>query len=409
MPPPDDHARPPGGGAAPSPRNLCIVSGIGPGSSGTGRLIEHLEASAGRARARGWNLTFIHRYRPGLSIPGALRRLRLFPILGELWRRLNLPFRRRLRLHQDSGAPLILFHMQHLGTRRALSLLRTWKGPAFLYVLDSGVYCIRSYNHLPGETGPCTACLGRRFESIRERGCTPFPRPDPFFPEFVSSLAGLVDTHRVTLLTQSPGQTELLSAHFPPESVRTVGMWTSELDELDAPGEPPSPGSGPVVFHGHDIEPKGAAWLMRVAMHVPDIPFLFPFERRRGRPAPPPHVEFRPMTWETGLREEVRRSRMTFVPSLWSAPVEGALLKSLMLAPRTGVVDVPTAFHREVPDPLLFRFDPDPEKAASQLRTALDRKGPTAEERRSWWNAFAAGNRGMLDRILDRIAPEARP
>jgi hypothetical protein len=55
------------------------------------------------------------------------------------------------------------------------------------------------------------------------------------------------------------------------------------------------------------------------------------------------------MTWETGLREAISACKIVVNPSLWSSPVEGALLKSIKSNGCVAVVPVDYSFQKEIP------------------------------------------------------------
>jgi hypothetical protein len=87
------------------------------------------------------------------------------------------------------------------------------------------------------------------------------------------------------------------------------------------------------------------------------------------------------------------------VPSLWTAPIEGALVKSIAHAPATAVVSAPYAFGEELPDGLVLRLPADVGEAASVLRR--DRSWSVDTDlRASWVRSFKMANSNLLERIL---------
>lgn len=390
-------------------KTLYLVSGIGPDSSGTGRLLQHLAASV--KSVPGWRIRLISIARASVPTKRLIRERRFTALLRESWRRLPNAFfwPRVYAAALLTRAPLVLFHMQSLGTRRALRLLERWRGPRNLFVLDGGVYCIRSYNHVDGDLAPCTACVGGDFSAIDRRACTPFPLPDPDFRDFVAALPRLASDAGLRLLTQSESQTRLLRGHFPPDSVRTVGLWTADWNSLRtllarAPaiidGDPEF--DADIVFHGNLLAAKGFDWSVEVARALPERRFLFPGPKPARVVDPPNNALFRPMTWEGGLADAVQRAPLTLVPSLWSASIEGALVKTILLAPRTAVVASPTAYSGELADDnVLYRLPADPRAAAEMLRTALA-AAPLRDRdsRLAWFEGFTARNRPVLEHIV---------
>ena len=106
------------------------------------------------------------------------------------------------------------------------------------------------------------------------------------------------------------------------------------------------------------------------------------------------------MTWETGLEAAVRAAPLVLVPSLWSAPVEGALIKSIAAGRAVAVVDNESAFSHELPMGLVSRLPPDPLTAAAEIRglvaSGVDSDGNV---RRRWLEDFALSNRPTLENV----------
>jgi len=106
------------------------------------------------------------------------------------------------------------------------------------------------------------------------------------------------------------------------------------------------------------------------------------------------------MTWETGLAKEVKKAKLVLVPSLWSAPIEGALLKSIIFGRSVAVVDEPTAFASRLPDELVLRLPSDVGQAADKLIESVESGWrPEAELRREWISEFYKQNKGLLNRL----------
>jgi hypothetical protein len=268
-------------------------------------------------------------------------------------------------------------HPQTIGFRTVLRLLAARSKGTELLLMDSSFFCVKSYNHVPGERGPCLRCLGGRTEEGRALGCRPFPVDDPTAWRYIRELRERVKSGAVEVLAQTATQAELARRHFDlAEPPRIVGVWTGDLEtvleapEVVAAGRKLSESRWDVVFHGADLPAKGPGWLLEVANECPDLRFLFPFPCRLPGPLPP-NCEFRAMSWDTGLRAAVESSACTVVPSLWSAPIEAALMKSLRCAGVVAVVENETAFQHELPAQLLVRLPKEPVAAARALHAAV--------------------------------------
>lgn len=306
-----------------------------------------------------------------------------------------------------TDAELLLIHPQCLGYARTTSLILGSRRPAHLYLLDSSFFCVRSYNHRPGLSSACTECVGGQFDRQQANGCEPFPIPSPKAVAYTKLLLGQARAGQVRLLAQNRAQADLARAHFGLD-VPVVGMWTADLEQLFPDGAIPAvsdaAGTGPVVFHAWHLDPKGMSWTIEMARHCPGVQFLFPFAAAMAGQEAPPNCSFEEITWETGLEERVRDSRLTLVPSLWSAPIEGSLIKSIISAPAVGVARSDTAYSREIPDDVVLKLPADPREAGALLQAQLDagwRPDPLALQR--WLAEFVQTNRPMVRNLVEAV------
>lgn len=388
---------------------LVVVSGIPAGESGTGRFVAHLQERltelaenqiqlvARPERPARWQIGLWLRDKAYLRVASAVFRY-LF-LLSKFW--LGVVY---VWMVRDQG--LILLHPQNLGYRLAIRLLDSRTRPALVYLLDSSFFCVASYNHIKGENGACLRCLGSGYDQVKKNGCKPFPRLDWAALEFAPSLQRLVKAGRVGIAAQSQRQAELAQKHFGfSEPPPVVGLWTQDWDEVIA--ERPwisevqnDEYSWDVLFHGHCLDAKGASWIASVAARCPELRFMFPFAKPDWFIATG-NCCFIPCSWESGLREEIRRSRFTMVPSLWSAPIEGALVKSIICARAVAVVDNPTSYCDELSPHVVLKLSADPAIGAEELRQACrDEWQPDLGMRARWIEEFAQAKEVFVPRLL---------
>lgn len=304
---------------------------------------------------------------------------------------------------------VVLVHCQEIGTRWCLNLIQRRRQPTWIYLLDSSFFCARSYNHLDDENGACLRCLEGHFAEGKRHGCRPFPIRDSFIWEFLPRLRELAQQGKVCFLAQNEGQAALARRHFGPATVvRTVGLWTVDMDDIGERETILTDFNGPAydaVFHGSAEPAKGAGWALEVARQCPALRFLFPTDGTRFvRWSSCRNIEFKPMSWETGLKQHVVAARFVLVPSLWSAPIEGALVKSLCLANNVVVVDVPTAFSAELPARLVLKLSANPVRAATELMAAWQRGNSIPESIRGpWREQFVHAQRGIINRLPNAV------
>ena len=397
----------------PVARRPVFFAGVPPDDSGTGQLVRWL---------RRGECDVLFNTPPSESVWRSILKGRVSAALREISGPQSARWIFDLRWWLEAVFDLhdvILLHPQTIGMRRVVDLVRRRRRPPVLYLLDCGFFCIRSYNHLEGASGPCLECLGGSFDRAAENGCEPFPINDRDAGWYVRELHDLVTQGRLELMAQNSAQARLASRHFGVD-VPVVGLWTADWDGLfDEPtvSESRTCASADVVFHGHCLEAKGAGWLIRVAARCPELSFLFPFPPPEGSGDLPPNCDFRPMTWNSGLARAVAGAAVVAVPSLWSAPVESALVKSLVIARAVAVADNPTAFASEIPEDVVLRLPVEPDAAAHRLRSAV---GGRWHPNRGAVDDFVAqlcstGSKMLksIDRVLElrraRVATAAQP
>ena len=383
---------------------MLILSGMQPDGTGVGRLLSYLVQEAAARPAGDVRIVCRRSWRSPWKL---LRHGRVGESLA-VWR----DRQEWQRLLEDPKVlradPLVLIQPQALGVRWCEQLIENRRSPTWLYLMDSSFFCLRSYNHIDGEHAACTRCLGGRWQWAAQLGCRPWPVHDAATGQFVQRLREWIVTGRVRCLVQNRRQAELLQTHCGGQgTIQVVGLWTIDLD-VHATRQPPTQnrsGARPtVVFHGASIGSKGMTWAIEVARNCPQLTFLFPFPPRQLKLASrdvPANIRCQPMTWETGLAGEVAQAAMVLVPSLWSATMEGALLKSIVAGRAVAVVDEPTAYSSELPAGLLLRLAGDPCQAARQLSSAIaDHWKPDPAVRENWVVQLERANRNLLDRII---------
>ncbi len=371
-----------------------VISGIPAGDSGTGRFVAHLKSRIGELSSGSIRL-ITKPERPALwlvkmwmqqrAYKHLLQELVLFSILT--WRFWIGVFGVMIRPNMQ----LMLLHPQNLGYQLSLRLLESRKEPPLIYLLDSSFFCISSYNHLPNESFACLRCLKSGFDQILQNNCKPFPRADKYAINFAPRLQKLVRSGHVKVAAQNLRQAELAQKHFGLSSLPSVvGLWTRDWDDVfDQNNESLvdsviSQYSWDILFHGHALDAKGASWIVKLAVLCPELRFMFPFARPKGFEASS-NCFFIPCSWESGLQEEIKKSRYVAVPSLWSAPIEGALVKSIVCARGVIVAENLSSFCDELPNGLVLKISAIPKFAAQDLRKAIECNWLPDESIKSVW------------------------
>jgi len=301
---------------------------------------------------------------------------------------------------------VVLLHQQYIGLKICEKIINKRGRNTFLYLLDSGFFCIRSYNHINGETNSCIKCLGGKYNNIDAMGCKPAPINDPYFKTFLINLQSYANDLRVSFLTQNQKQTNLVQSHFGDKvNVKRIGLWTSDLPKFDNIFRIRQKifDEKYILYHGAPISPKGVYYTLNLAEKCSDIKFIFPFDKLEiSYPKIPSNCQFRPMTWYTGLKEFALNARIVLVPSLWSATVESALVKSIMLLRAVCVVDVDTAFSSEIDNNIIIKLTENIDKSSLQLKKAYNKNWkPNDDELNTWIQKHWQNNGFPVKRMIE--------
>ena len=381
---------------------VTILSGIAPTTrGGTGRLLRSLlaERDAYRLGVRFVLVGNRANVRRSMVARQPLRLVR--EVARHYTRRASRHWLIRQRSFVESPR-MIVFHPQEISTRWLTEVMRrrSLRGlTTEFFVLDASFFCVRSYNHIPGEAGPCRRCLDEGPQAGLRFGCRPFPIHDRWAWSFIESVRKQASLRQVVFWTQTAGYASLVREYAGDSVVaRDVGLWTDDFDGLQSPPPEAEP-LADIVYHGSWLDAKGGPWAMKLAKALPELRFLFPCLRPPASEVPA-NVIFLPMSWDTGLASQVRCTPLTIVPSLWTAPIEAALVKSIAHAPATAVTSFPDSFAATLPADVALKLPPSPSEAAAVIRShASWRIDPGV--RQEWIQTFTARNRGLLQRLCD--------
>jgi len=327
-----------------------IISGVSPGPAGVGRVMQYLIANVQGA-------TFLHPpFHRRVSVKQSLSAFQFFTLLkGSFLFIIHIlnQWIFELNLWTLNGKHLIVLHPQTVGFTRIKKLIS--RNRVSLYLMDNSFFCIRSYNYLNNHLKPCLLCLNLQYQNSKAQSCSSFPvnyTYDEYF-DFIEFLNR--NTNRINFFTQNRGQEELLKMQFGPDiQFKQIGLLTSDMFENINDRAYIIEGTYDIVFHGDDQQAKGSLYLFEIAKKLPQYSFLFPFSPFAD--TTPNNTFFIPMTWTSGLREYVQNSIITFCPSIWSAPIEGSVVKTLKMGVAIGLFDAEYSFSKEIPNEVAFKL-----------------------------------------------------
>ncbi len=392
---------------------MIVVTGVEPGKFGAGSFVLRLVNEA--QDNTGAMVSFYHRYSKR-RLTTLLKKNDPANAMREYFSRLKkrvafhfVPFdRKKMR----STEPALIVHFQTLGYRWLKRFTDNYQGPVWIYLMDSAFFCIRSYNHVPGEDRACLRCLGGDWMQATAHKCMPFVFNDKDALPLLNFLSALVSRKKVGLLSQNRNQAKLARGHFGDNAqIRVLGMWTEDVAEsMQDAGAESHNGGYDVVFHGAPIDAKGFKWALDLALACPDMEFLFPCKADyvlEYLKSLPENITCENVTWETGLKEEVIKARLVLLPSLWSAPVEGALVKSIVYGKAVAVVEENTAFSSELPDDVVIKLPRDVTVASETLRYCINQgQKMNRDHKKEWCEEYSRQNACIMARITETVKSE---
>lgn len=339
-----------------------LIAGLPPGDSGSGRFFRVL-------------------FRQAIDCDFSV----ISPLPGQ-----ELTSAEREQISTIRNSTVVIAHPQYLGLRLVEELIEN-NSDIRMYVLDNGFFCLQSYNHIAGEMRECLECLGNPTKV--NPNCSSFPIAYPTSENTAFLLFLQRHAMKIRFFCQTQGQQQMLQRQFGERVQATVvGMSTNECIEEEFSPSPEQ--KFDLVYHGAVHSAKGILFAIQLASLLPELRILFPCHIEEvysliGRRDIPfsENCIFIPMTWESGLKEHVIHCRVVLVPSLWSAPVEGSLIKSIFYNGRVAVVDTTFGFHKEIPEQFVCRLTPDLRASAEKIRQAI-RTPPSKNEARQWSQRF---------------------
>lgn len=307
--------------------NKYVISGIGPGSCGVGRLMNSFKP---RYQQLGYKI--IHKRNP-YSLKDFLKRREYFSLFCELFLRILYKYIFLLRILLIRNCEIILIHPQTVGFSASMRLIK--KNFVTLYVMDNFFFCIQSYNYNLKTKIECLKCIGK---IDPDKECKPYPTIENIkkaieFLVFLQKYSNLIKFY-----SQNELQKKLLKMHFNCEdNVKIIGMHQIDVNlnkNLNVLIQNQVSKKYDIVYHGSIHPAKGIIYFIDLAKNLPYLTFLIPEETCKVKEIFnqnfPNNIFCIKTTWETGLKEYVKNAKLVINPSLWSAPIEGALIKSAM-------------------------------------------------------------------------------
>ena len=309
-----------------------LISGLPPGDSGTGRLLESIKKRFSEL------FEFIH---------------------------LGGPYDQDVRnsIAKIINCKILLIHPQSIGFNLFNRIVS--KNTCYLYVLDNSFFCGASYNLVKGEHQPCFRCIENRIFEEKYK---------------CENKWNFYDFHKISsqikFYSQNRNQKKLLIDKFGKHTkVEVIGLNISDIRNNS--NELTNNERFDIVYHASNHFAKGYEFAKRLSNSIGEKKIYFP---QQGE------------NWQNGLKEKVEKAKIVLNPSLWSAPVEGALLKSINYNGCVAVCSVKDSFVSELPDKIVLKLDPNDiegcTKLLKQLLKQREKRKLMIKESKKWLSSF---------------------
>jgi len=318
-----------------------LISGIGPGTGGVGRLMQVLVP---KYKAMGYEVIY---KREPKSIKTMIKGWKFICSFFEIIDRVTDGVHFKRACKKIYNADVVFLHPQTAGYDVFFGLVA--RNNISLYVMDNSFFCIQSYNNNPVSKLECLQCIG---EINPDAKCSPFPvqykKEDNI--EKLEKLKAV--SSEINFLAQNNMQRKLLEKHFGEHIiVEVVGM-----DAEEAGFSYEEKGGGEyydLVFHAAPLAAKGMFYFIDLAKHLPEYSFFIPSSESNvlhltELSSLPANIICSDMRWETGLLGIVSNARIVVNPSMWSAPIEGALIKSMKYNENVATVKTEFGYEAEI-------------------------------------------------------------
>jgi hypothetical protein len=365
-----------------------IISGLAPGESGIGRVMQYIIQNAGNAKVIYPSTKSSFSFKKSLVTKKWIEALTI--LAARLFDYIYFP----VRLFGINNKDVVIIHPQKLGFRNAERLIRNNR--AAIYIMDNSFFCVKSYNHIAGETTACIRCLSGHFENAKAFGCMPYPSRYSLKRniQFLNFL--FAQSSNILFYYQNSEQLSLLRKHFGNIRTARLGLLTSDMFHENHFGSDCTE-KFDVVFHGANVRAKGVEYTLQLAKNLPQYRFLFPFIGKSSLT----NVYYEDVTWATGLKDRILNASITLCPSVWSAPIEGSVIKTLQLGVPTGLLNAQYSFATEIPDSIALKLTGDITLDVNLLSDVLEgKKEIDVQGAKTWVESFVDVMRLDFDRNI---------
>ena len=258
---------------------------------------------------------------------------------------------------------VVFHHPQTLGYKLATSLIKSANTVDY-WVLDTSFFCKQSYNYHNNKA--CFRCI-HLFNPCSD--CKYFPRlsVDGRYLRFLRAVTDY--SEKITFHVQTAGYDELLKYRY-------GGLIKVTHEKMIVPGfshiisEKAFYYDFEFGFHANLFKPKGFLYALALARKLLNARFFIPGNRPKNVNSPA-NVFYMPCSWSSGLDKRLVKCKIILCPSIWTAPVEAAVIKSMLIGRPVGLISSQYNLSCEIPPDCFVPLTGDTEKDSVLLKSLL--------------------------------------
>lgn len=342
-------------------KEIIVFSGIQPGKKGTGNLVSFF-----LEKLKSHNVKFhliAYKTPNGGYLIKLAKKLGIVKYIRSVYYTL---VRRSSSKKNITNSVVLLFHPQSVGLKTTADLIQNNK--VYIYVLDTFLFCKKSYNYVQGNRS-CLECISNPNAYVKN-SCGFFPSQQNQAEYDVLQNIISSNLNSICFLTQNENQSKLLEKKFG-SSINTMQLgMLIEICENEFHDTEVVERKYDFVYHNTNMKAKGIGYFIELASAMPNYKFLIPYAQEDLDNFNLKHISNLycvSMSWATGLKDAVRNAKVVLNPSLWSAPVEGALLKSIKTNGCVAIVPVEYSFQKEIPSNTVIHLSEDLNESVETL------------------------------------------
>ncbi|WP_406656573.1 hypothetical protein V7O62_12035 [Methanolobus sp. ZRKC2] len=398
-----------------------IVAGIPPSRLGVGRLMAYLVEQ----NQNNFCIIYPNIKYPESDLETLIRRVSYLEVFKQsfnyAYSKIINHFHFKNKIGSLKSRNVILVHPQTIGLENVTKIVEN--NNVFIYLMDCSFFCVKSYNHIEKSFQPCSLCIGGNYEFAKLNNCKPFPEKYKLSTNvhFLKMLQK--SSSKITFLVQNYSQGDLVKKHFGEKTrVLKIGMFASDFIEnsknLKNKREIDEKYNFDFVYHGAVSEAKGLLYTLNIASKLNQFSFLIPAPYEKCKKIIDvqsfenglENVTFLDMRWETGLKEYITNSKVILCPSLWSASIEGAVIKSFIFNGVVALVPAKYSFANDLPESIYCKLDDNSlDRAAEKLKELIENevyRNCVQTNAQNWIYSFLDDNKHIIEKLKVACAKE---